>query len=250
MCTLSIFRDNDTLKITMNRDEHLERLGEKMPFAWNGAFVAPQDLKSKGTWIGVHPKTQQWACLLNGYDERDESIHDQPLSRGHIIPEFLTQDFDQFRTYISDNSDRFASFRLLCGDKVSLFEIFWDGETLNIQTPDINRGWLFRSSSSLEQQRVIEYRQGLFEAWLERPEYICNGKVPSFHAVCNEDAPSSSILMRRESLKRATTSITSIHMQDNTTEVSYFSANNQNDSRLLPLTIADINESNTQLYYA
>jgi len=244
MCTLSIFRNSDTLKITMNRDERLDREAERAPYLWDNGIIAPQDSQSGGTWIGAHPKIQKWACLLNGYAERDSAPKQNTKSRGGIIPSYLTQDIDAFHEYIDNNKHAYVSFRLIYGDKETVHEMTWDGQNLNLNDIGGIDDGFFRSSSSYKQNQVVSHRKVIFMTWLKNPQYVCAIDVPSFHISCDDQDKSSSILMQRDNPKRATTSITMIEMSGKATQVHYLSSQYKHTQCLSALAKEDISDNN------
>jgi len=244
MCTLSIFRDDTTLKITMNRDERLNRACEIAPYLWDGGIVAPQDMQSQGTWIGMHPTTQKWACLLNGYADSDQVTKANRKSRGDIIPQYLTQRLEDFHDYIEQHKHAFASFRLVYGDQGSIYEMTWDCEVLRDHAIEYEDGWVFRSSSSYKQEQVVSHRQGVFQNWYQDPMYDCAIGIPSFHVLCDVDDQSSSILMRRDNPDRASTSITMIEIGRGETCMHYVSSQAEASQFVCALTRADIHDHN------
>lgn len=81
MCTVTITGDAARTIVTMNRDEAKDR-PEAAPRRWGtgaAAYVAPVDLRSGGTWIGVNARGV-CVCLLNRYDDAPRGVR----SRGHI----------------------------------------------------------------------------------------------------------------------------------------------------------------------
>lgn len=241
MCTLSIRQSQNALNITMNRDERLDRPAEIAPFVWESGMIAPQDEQSGGTWIGVHPETRRWACLLNGYSDHDQT-HKPVKSRGAIIPDLLASGHDF--TILEKGLESYHSFRLIYGDADHIHEALWDGEVLMKDTPQLANHWLFRSSSSWQQDEVLCYRDAVFRRWDET--CLTQANIPSFHTSQDQGHETSSILMRRQNPARATTSITAITLNNDDTRVDYFSSRQDNDLTLRPLNKDDIEDQNVR----
>ena len=71
MCTLTVSRDAERLRVTMNRDEARSRAEEHPPTrtAEGGSppILCPRDGQRGGTWIGVNGAGLV-GCLLNLYE--------------------------------------------------------------------------------------------------------------------------------------------------------------------------------------
>lgn len=224
----------------MNRDEILTRKAERAPYIWDNGIMAPQDTESGGTWIGINPKNNQWACLLNGYSESDKTMQ---KSRGEIIPLFLSQESPfPFPTFEIEN---YNSFHLLYGDNITIRKASWNGKDLTESKPELENGWLFQSSSSWEQEAVINYRKNRFKNWQEssNQEYVTNTNIPVCHTDQEEGKESFSTLMRRNQNhpdERATTSITTIKIEPSSAKMDYFSSQRADSKILCALKRKDI----------
>ena len=126
MCTLSVLRDADKIQITVNRDEQLSRQAEIAPHLWRQEqILAPKDIESSGTWIGVNPSSKTWACLLNNYASHESCCKsDSPISRGGIVPLALSRVIAVVTSNIEPY--RYRPFALLLGDNHSVYESCWD----------------------------------------------------------------------------------------------------------------------------
>ncbi len=199
MCTLSIYRDDDIVRITMNRDERRTRADEIPPKQWDDPnMIAPVDSQRGGTWIGVNADGV-WACLLNGYLEHiDDADFDASVyeSRGTLIPEALASDDPVILIEQKDLSP-FQSFRLLIGDENLETELYWDTKTLHKEEYPLN-GWMFRTSSSWNQSEVQEFRKNFFERWKERGAEHNEHGVPLVHLLTQQGKDSWTPYMSRE----------------------------------------------------
>ena len=87
MCTVTLLRQSNGLRLFMNRDEAHSRKPALKPklMVEESKVYAPIDPQGGGTWIAYNEKGY-WGCLLNGYFERPtedkESV--QSLSLIHI----------------------------------------------------------------------------------------------------------------------------------------------------------------------
>lgn len=242
MCTLSIFKDSNSIKVTMNRDEMLDREPEVSPYLWPNGIYAPQDVAAGGTWIGLHQGNRQWACLLNGYSPLDDK-RGAVTSRGHIIPDLLELGFDSFEQNIQEIINDYHSFRLIYGDDRHVNEITWDGDGLKGYEVELfDDGWVFRSSSSWEQKMVVEYRANMFRRWRRSfpYKYVAANSVPAFHVESAVGEEALSILMKRDNPVRATTSITVINIGEQGAEMDYYSSQSDHAGCLCALKAEDL----------
>ncbi len=239
MCTLTVRRGAQGFQVTMNRDESLERGIEHAPFRWNENIYAPQDSLSNGTWIGMNPVKNLWACILNGYEE-DDHVIDNPKSRGSVIPSYLETGI------IKKSYDGCRAFRLLYGDDKLIFEIYWDGQSIHKPQSEWQKNWILLTSSSWQQEAVKKHRHDAFQKWLSAPQYLKDTHIPTFHVDQDEKNIEKSVLMNRSLLKRATTSITCIDIKNETMRMDYYAAPATNQSKFSPLSISDITAPHSQ----
>src|SRR5215510_2217521 len=86
MCTVTILRSRDMLRVACNRDEQRARPEAYAPFiATAGRMKAlmPHDPKGRGTWIAANTAGLVFALLNRNGGAR------QPISRGVVIPALL-----------------------------------------------------------------------------------------------------------------------------------------------------------------
>ena len=244
MCTLSVLRDADKIQITFNRDERLSRKAEIAPHFWEDReILAPKDIKSGGTWIGVNPSSRSWACILNNYNcQQPDKQSDSLMSRGDIIPLVLSEEAP-----ISPSEmelSRYRPFNLLIGKNDSVYEFCWDGSVFKEGLVSFSDDCIFRSSSSVKQNEVVSYRRKVFENWKAQGErsVVTKARVPLFHTSQQDNQKSYSILMSRSNPSRATTSICSIEIDSSSVNFHYFSSQSLESDTLRALDVEDIND--------
>lgn len=210
MCTLSLIRKGDGIRLFMNRDERHDRAPELSPrlLSPQNHVVGPLDPVSGGTWIAFN-EHGYWGCLLNGYFESDQSQSNAMgcVSRGEILPKLLTQ-VDPLVAVESLDASRYLSFRLLVGIQDRFRLLQWDGKTFGDTQFHLNyedQAYLL-SSSSWQQDKVIELRKIQFRRWLQHASYTSNG-IPSFHFSKQPNPLSAPMMLRSYSGTKSITSM-------------------------------------------
>ena len=204
----------------MNRDERHDRPPELPPqlICEKHRIHGPLDPKSGGTWI-AHNENGFWGCLLNGYFE--DETHDYKdktyKSRGEILINLLRTDnpLEAIETLQATNH---PSFRLLIGSPTAHKLFIWDGTTYKEGSfhATHNNNAFFLSSSSWDQDNVIQIRAEMFKDWTSKNEI--QSDIPSFHR-SQSPTPESAPLMHRS--YSATKSIISLDITKKTIESSY-----------------------------
>lgn len=223
MCTLSLFRTALGYRVFMNRDERHDRADELPPqiLRGDGGVFGPVDPVSGGTWIAYNARGF-WGCLLNGYFEDDGQGGGMRKSRGRILPEILGQD-NPLAAAAALEAAGFSSFRLVVGNAAEHRLYVWDGEAYGAQDFHDSYGEhsYFLSSSSWNQDAVIDIRTGLFKRWVEGniEEFATEDRVPDFH-ISQEPELESAPLMRRSYSR--TKSITALNAQEDGVRMSYW----------------------------
>lgn len=104
------------LILAANRDEFYDRPASPMHFREEDPnILAGKDLKSGGTWLGIH-RDKRFAALAN---YRDPAAHrNDAASRGEIITSYLgsTKSPNHFAEELKQQAARFNGFNLLWGD--------------------------------------------------------------------------------------------------------------------------------------
>ncbi|MEB2776097.1 NRDE family protein [Algoriphagus sp. D3-2-R+10] len=123
------------LIISANRDEFFERPTQVMHL-WETGFYAGKDLRSGGTWFGIHPNGR-WSLLTNYRD----FIHqrESKISRGKLVQDFLESQIDpqDYLKGIEQNKELYDGFNLLVSDGNQLFYYSNFGESVREIQPGI-----------------------------------------------------------------------------------------------------------------
>lgn len=233
MCTLSLFRTANGLRVFMNRDERHDRPSELPPrliTAENGVF-GPVDFLSGGTWIAYN-QNGFWGCLLNGYfDDEDNAISGATYtSRGNILPTLLSQN-DPIEAAKKFNPKGYLSFRLLIGSANDFITYQWDGtayKETGFHGHYADRAF-FMSSSSWKQEEVIAIRKQIFTDWIDENsdnlEHLV--EIPCFHYSTEPEPESAPLMMRDYS---GTKSITTLDIRAAGTTMGYHKVQEQHDT--------------------
>ena len=106
--------ENMPICLLSNRDEFYERRSTKIKYWENSPIIAGQDLKSKGTWLGI-TATGRWAIITNYRDGLEKKTY--TTSRGTLVEAFLTSDLTpiRFAQYIEKIQHEYAGFNLIIG---------------------------------------------------------------------------------------------------------------------------------------
>jgi hypothetical protein len=203
MCTLTVFRGDDRLLLTMNRDERWERASEMPPALHladgeRRAWIAPADGERGGTWIGANDDGVV-ACLLNAYAEGDLELMGRPgvPSRGEIIPRLLALSRDEVFCQIDSGLEarRYPSFMLVVatGDEARVVRWLLGGE---VEQTALGAGWQLITSSWWRPDEVAAWRQGRFDAWVANGAPFM-GSLPAFNLLVEPGAEEHAPFMTR-----------------------------------------------------
>ncbi|MEB2780282.1 NRDE family protein [Algoriphagus sp. C2-6-M1] len=123
------------LIISANRDEFFERPSQAIHL-WESGFYAGKDLRSGGTWMGIHPNGR-WSLLTNYRDFLHQ--RESKISRGKLVQDFLESQIDP-ETYLKDieqNKVLYDGFNLLVSDGNQLLYYSNFGESVREIQPGI-----------------------------------------------------------------------------------------------------------------
>ena len=230
MCTVSILRDNGGLVVTSNRDELRTRdeAGIRQDLSEMTQRIYPIDAQAKGTWLGVN-NYGIVASLLNMY----EADYQGSLSRGLIIPRLLEFGcLADVREWLAQSFEPslHSAFVLLLMNKDELYRYRWDGLSFNAELIEFSHSFL-ESSSSVDLEATVMYRQRLFANWRTRDGSAED--ILAFHCQRDEANASKSVCMARE--HSHTKSVSQIKIDASSVEFRYLSP-----ERLGPLVNTDI----------
>jgi hypothetical protein len=206
MCTVTIVRVGDLLRLACNRDESRRRPEAHPPFILrvDGRLVLmPQDPQGRGTWIAANSAGLVFA-LLNVHAPSNVS---PAASRGLIVPMFAGCDsLDEVLWRLDDvPANTFAPCRLLTADDDDVVEIWLGSGPRRIAAHSIDRPMLF-TSSSLGDALVDGPRRLLFEQMLG-PAGPSADWQDAFHAHRWRDRPAVSVHMSRPDAGTVSTTI-------------------------------------------
>jgi hypothetical protein len=171
MCTVTVLRAGDTVRVACNRDERRVRSQAHPPFITRIGTVhvlTPQDPQGGGTWIAANSYGLVFA-LLN----RHVSVaigSEAVRSRGLVIPALAdSATLDEAAYRINDLQPReFAPFKLLVADLLDVSEFFAQDGEWRAHMHRLSQPLLF-TSSSLGDELVDGPRRLLFEQMLGTP---------------------------------------------------------------------------------
>lgn len=178
MCTVTFVGDPNRLVLTMNRDDANVRV-EAPPRearANDIAYLAPIDVRSGGTWIGVNA-LGVGACLLNRYDPAPPP----ELSRGVIVPKAMGgRDAREAADIVGAlDHTRFAPFACLILSRTQRFRLDWNGAKLESKAIDSAPPWMTTSAGLAD---VRSHREQLFERLIVPERNDIDGALSAFHS--------------------------------------------------------------------
>lgn len=136
MCLITFnWRNHDTyhLILVANRDEFFERPSQSL-HQWSSGFYGGKDLKSGGTWMGMHPNGR-FAAITNFRDLAH--LKANPVSRGKLVRDFLEGKEDPY-TYLSQVQavqENYDGFNLLVASGKEMFYLSNYGKGIQRVSP-------------------------------------------------------------------------------------------------------------------
>jgi hypothetical protein len=208
MCTVTIVRAGDLLRVACNRDELRQRPQAHAPFVTRigrHLVLAPQDPQGGGTWIAANSAGLVFA-LLNAHPS-SAGAPPKARSRGLIIPMLAGCDsLDDVRQQLDDvPSDTFAPCRVLVAADDDVIEIGLGLGHRTIAAYGVSRPLLF-TSSSLGDALVEGPRRLLFEQMLCAPGRSVE-RQDAFHAHRWRDRPAVSVHVSRPEAATVSTTV-------------------------------------------
>jgi hypothetical protein len=205
MCTLTLhkaLKDGENSVIaTFNRDEQKLRPNEIAPEIFNIneniRAIYPLDSKANGTWIAVNSFGLMF-FILNAYD----NINYVPKqSRGFVIKQILhLSSIKELKDFLNKHSfSNLAPFKLVMFYKNEILTLDWNGKEKIFHLDFFKNLPITISSSSLNTNEVLDYRQDLLKKWTkEGCKYSENG-IPKHHLSSNK--PEFDILVKRKEVE-------------------------------------------------
>ena len=209
----------------MNRDEQKERKEEKelfqtRPFDNGIKTIYPIDSVSQGTWFGFNEYGITLA-LLNRYQD---PLIENAKSRGSIIPSLLPYSSMKalLNALLEKEFSQFNPFDLVIIDQQNVHKLSWNGKNTSNKSQSTSHAF-FLSSSSINTEKTLAYRQSLFERYLvqNNEESNCQFRIlHDFHLLQDKADLSASIRMQRENTH--TKSISQLRAGPTRLDYSYF----------------------------
>ena len=215
MCTVSFVRVNDSVIITSNRDENIERENAAAPdfhLLQNKKVIFPKDAKAGGTWFAAADNGNV-SVLLNGAFQKHTANPPYRKSRGLILLQIIEND-EPFTFFKSLNLDNIEPFTIVLYQADNfLYELRWDGNAKHEKQLNVNGHYIW-SSSTLYSNEVIERREKLFNEFISIQQNITAESIHGFHAHNHGDDENGFVISRQNGMK--TFSITQAVIKDNT----------------------------------
>jgi hypothetical protein len=202
MCTVTVVRSGDLLRVACNRDELRVRPEAHAPFitiAGGVQALMPQDPQGRGTWIGANASGLVFALLNKQGTARE------PISRGVVIPALLGSESpeDAVTALRAMPLEGFAPFRLLVVAPRTVIECAVEEGDLYVTSHRLLQPLLF-TSSSLGDALVDGPRRLLFEQMFGTP-WDLPAQQDAYHRHRWSDRPAVSVHMSRHDACTAST---------------------------------------------
>ena len=201
MCTVSFVRVNNSVIITSNRDEHIQRKNAAAPafhVLENKKIIFPKDAKAGGTWFAAADNGVV-AVLLNGAFVKHIAKPPYRKSRGLILLEIIEAGsaLDFFNEI---NPDNIEPFTVILYQPGSLHELRWDGNCKHQKLLDTSGNYIW-SSATLYSDEVIDRRKNLFDQFINAEKKITADLICDFHGYNHGDEENGFIINRQTGLK-------------------------------------------------
>lgn len=166
MCTLTYWKNRDTIVITSNRDEHHARAAALPPaeLLLNGRKIyAPVDQASGGSWLVVRDDGLV-SVVLNGAEFAHAKAPSYRKSRGLVLLELLAfEDVEEGWNKI--NLDAIEPFTLVHLGKNQLIRQRWNGTTKETLHHDVEQPHLWCSATLFSpeqaQNRLASFQKSI-----------------------------------------------------------------------------------------
>ncbi|WP_194777058.1 NRDE family protein [Pararhodonellum marinum] len=100
--------------LSANRDEFFNRPSERLGL-WPSGFYGGKDLKSGGTWLGIHPNGR--FSFITNYRDLRQKINPK-ISRGQLVRDFLESKVDplDYLKKVKNDKAQYEGFNLIVSD--------------------------------------------------------------------------------------------------------------------------------------
>ena len=201
MCTVSFVSLQDSVIITSNRDEHIQRKNAAAPafhVLQNKKIIFPKDAKAGGTWFAAADNGTV-AVLLNGAFVKHMANPPYRKSRGLILLEIIEADTspDFFNEM---NLGNIEPFTVILYQTDSLYELRWDGNTKHKRVLSTDENYIW-SSATLYTNEVINRRKNLFDQFINTEKNKTADLIYDFHGYNHGDDETGFIINRQTGMK-------------------------------------------------
>lgn len=239
MCTVTIIRDDATLRLACNRDELRTRAAAEPPtvraFGERRALM-PIDPVSGGTWIAVNDAGLA-LTLLNVNLESPPINHVHHRSRGRIIPSLLALTSVDAALDAAAGLDPalYPPFRLVVLDRHALGDVYSDGAAGRVERISHDALPVMFASSGLGDHIVDPPRRELFTRMFDA-EGQSAATQDAFHRHTWADRTELSVCMSRSDAM--TVSYTAIELGGDAVAMRYQPGLPTHDAAATTLTLA------------
>ncbi len=201
MCTVSFVSVKNSVFITSNRDEHIQRKNAAAPHFENRndkKIIFPKDGKAGGTWFAAVGNGNV-AVLLNGAFVKHTANPPYRKSRGLILLDIIESD-DPYLFFKALDLQQIEPFTVVLYQTGLLYELRWDGiKKYDKQLPaSSNYIW---SSATLYSDDIIEERKNKFNQFISNHEKMTVEMIHNFHNSNQGDEENGFIINRDTGMK-------------------------------------------------
>ena len=202
MCTVSFVSTRDSVIITSNRDEHIQRKNAAAPAfheLQHKKIIFPKDAKAGGTWFAAADNGTV-AVLLNGAFVKHIASPPYRRSRGLIVLDII-ENSDPFLFFTGKlDLEKIEPFTLVLYQSGILHELRWDGQHKFERSLNTAGNYIW-SSATLYTDDVIGRRKNLFERFIDTGENITAPQVHRFHTSNDGDNENGFVINRQTGMK-------------------------------------------------
>ncbi len=201
MCTVSFVPVHDSVIITSNRDENIQRQNAAAPafhLLNHKKIIFPKDAKAGGTWFAAS-HTGTVAVLLNGAFIKHISKPPYRQSRGLVLLDIISGD-NPAEFFSKMDLQNIEPFTLILFHPGSLLELRWDGVAKHARQLSVEDNYIW-SSATLYKEEVIARREKLFDQFLTDDMNKTPELVHDFHGDDNGDMENGFVIDRDTGIK-------------------------------------------------
>ena len=201
MCTVSFVSVNNSIIITSNRDENIQRPTAAAPdFEMQGQkkIIFPKDAKAGGTWFAAAGNGAV-AVLLNGAFVKHTAAPPYRKSRGLILLDII-EAAEPYIFFRGMNLHQIEPFTVILYQPGILHELRWDGNNKHDKLLAVSGNYIW-SSATLYADEVIAERKNKFDDFINSEKKITAGLIHDFHNTNHGDDENGFIINRQTGMK-------------------------------------------------